>query len=166
MQENSRHFNADSLSNGFIMRATPLAVWIYFNFKDTLELEFSKGRFTIFENVYPFILHETTITHCNPETHLANFIYCFLIFTILREHSKTDNLSIESCFEKVWESLATFLDHLEMRDFQKFGKYPFKSLLKEIKDKKISSKSDALSYLKSKRIGIENTGYYLHALML
>lgn len=166
MRNNSKTFNGTSLSNGFLMKATPLAVWLHFNFKDYIEYEFSQKRFSAFDVVYHFIQDEASMSHPNPEAHLALFIYCFIIFEVIRQQVKNQGTSITSCFEKVWESTVTFLDHLEMKDFQRFSRYPFKGLIREIKDKKISSKSEAIAYLKSKKMGTENIGYYYHALTL
>ncbi len=163
---NSKLYNSDSLSNGFLMRITPLAVWIYYNFKDILEFDFSLERVSVFENVFPFVEADTTLSHSNQEASVASLIYCFIIFCLLREHNKSPDPSIITIFENVWNLLEKFIDHCEMRDFKNFERFPFIRLIKEVRDKKINSKQDALNYLKSKRIGYENQGYYLHALML
>ncbi len=163
---NSKLYNSDSLSNGFMMRVTPLAVWIYYNFKDILEFDFSLGRVSVFESVFPFVEADSTLSHSNQETSVASLIYCYIIFCILREHNKSPDASTTTIFENVWELLDKFIDHLEVRDFKKFERYPFIRLIKEVRDKKINSKQDALNFLRNKRIGYENQGHYLHALML
>jgi ADP-ribosylglycohydrolase len=163
---NSKLYNAESLSNGFLMRITPLAVWIYFNFKDYLELEFTLGRVSVFEYVYPIIEADSSLTHSNQEAAVGSLIYCYIIFCILRERNKQPDASIKTVFENVWELLDKFIDHCEVRDFMHFDRFPYIRLLKEVKDKKINSKLDALNFLRNRRIGYENQGYYLHALML
>ena len=49
-QKNSIERNGDSKSNGFLMRNSPLAVWIFLSFKKNLEKDFENKSFKNFLN--------------------------------------------------------------------------------------------------------------------
>ena len=167
LKDNTKNFNSESKSNGFLMRNTPMAVWIYYNFKAAFERDFKKKRPTVFEHTWKYISEEVSLTHFAHETNLGTYIYDFIIFAILRENSLSEKTDIVKCFGTVWQDLCTFLDHTEVKNFQFYENFSiFNKLFNEIKRRNFNSRSEGLDYLKSRYIGSSNPGYYVHAIIL
>lgn len=73
--EASENFNSDSLSNGALMRITPLAVWC-------LHL---KNK----EEIFKTIELEHKITHSNRLVHFADFLYVLVIRWLIKKNGDT-----------------------------------------------------------------------------
>ena len=62
--ENTMHTTSNSLSNGCLMRITPLAVW---------------GHKLSSEDLFEAVRLQTAFTHSHPFAHVTCYLYCFAI---------------------------------------------------------------------------------------
>ena len=179
--QNSKNYNKNSLSNGFLMRHTPMTVYLYylfelnktddkFNFKKYIEEE----KFYELFNLITYIIgDEIRLTHYNPEAVAAAALYDFIILTILilrdqkpdkfdSDFKNVNNQKYLDLTRKFIESLLNSLcenDKIYIEFFQKI-----ENTFKKIINYKSFEygKNDILI----NSIGIENIGYYLHAINL
>lgn len=179
--QNSKKYNKNSLSNGFLMRHTPMTVYLYylfelnktedkFNFKKYVQEE---KFYELFKLITEIIGDEIRLTHCNPEAVAAAALYDFIILSILILRDQTPDM-FDSDFKNVnnqkyldltrkfIECLLNSLcenDKIYVQFFEKIEK-SFEKIInfKSFEDGKID--------IIIKSIGIENIGYYLHAMNL
>ena len=74
--------NLASLSNGFLMRASPLLTWFYMvnkNYiKEILETKSNEKYFELYKKIYEAISIDITITHPNPELPISGSLMIFM----------------------------------------------------------------------------------------
>jgi ADP-ribosylglycohydrolase len=181
MYKNSQNFNINSLSNGFLMRHTPLTVFLYYffemneekkdciNFKRCVE---AKKYDELFLFLLNFTNKEINLIHSNPECFVAAVIYDFLIISMLTYKTKENyyneldeilNFDPKFHIDLLIEFLETLLKSTN-QDIKK--RYIFKILdnLKNINDidnfEEESKKSELL------KVGENSIVYYMHAINL
>lgn len=183
MYNNSKLLNSDSLSNGFLMRHTPMTVFLYYylqinqdnkeliNFKNCVELKKYEDLFLF---LFKFIESEIKITHYNPECCVAAVVYDFLIFSILtykndkNDYNKEDDvISFDrnyylNLLQEFIETLLKSTDH-KIRDLNKYLVKILDSLKNVLNMEIYEEESKNNELLK---VGQKNIGYYMHAINL
>lgn len=175
MKSNSESRNSSSLSNGFLMRHTPMTVFLYYYFeinaKNTEANYFKrcveeKQYEDLFLFLYNFILGEIQLTHFNLECALAAVVYDFLILSILTNKNPKENVSLNHLLSLI-EFLEALLKSTNKQIENLKIKQSIKKILNSLNDinqmtdfEKESEKSELL------KVGVDNIGYYMHAMNL
>ncbi len=178
IQSNSKSLNSSSLSNGFLMRHTPMTILLYYffelnenntdliNFKRSVQ---EKRYENLFLFMFDFISSEISLTHHNLECVVASVIYDFLILNILTNKKQEDIDNLDALNKDHLVSLIDFLDAImkstvsKIQDIKQYVNKISKNL-KTIDDmndfEKEKNESDLL------KVGEANIGYYMHAINL
>jgi len=93
---NSMDNNKEKLTNGFLMRHTPMTVLLYYLNKFTYSINFqscidNKNYEMLFLTLIELVSDEIILTHSNPECSVAAVVYDFLILSILTQKDSQIN---------------------------------------------------------------------------
>lgn len=177
MQSNSKALNSSSLSNGFLMRHTPMTVFLYYffeinenntkliNFKRYVEEKRFEDLFLFLIN---FILEEIRLTHFNLECVVAAAIYDFLIISILTRKKQEEIIDFDDS-KDLLVLLIQFLETL-MKSTNKNIEKLKENIKKILESLKIINEMNDFEEESNKnellKIGQKNIGYYMHAMNL
>jgi len=174
-RDNSMKKNREKLTNGFLMRHTPLSVLIYYlnektsliDFKNALETKQFDKLFLTFSDM---VSNEVYLTHANQECLVGTVVYNFLILCILNlkdEHNDKFNLidtvSILNLLKDFLEFLLRSSDNNVF--YFKIGIHSILENLKAIlKMDNFEKESKESKYILA--ISVHLSGHYLHAIDL
>jgi ADP-ribosylglycohydrolase len=175
MKNNSKSLNSSSLSNGFLMRHTPMTVFLYYYFEINAENKESnyfqrcvkeKQFEELFIFLFNFILGEIQLTHFNVECALAAVVYDFLILSILNNKNQEENGNFYHLV-----SLNEFLEALINPTKKEIENLKLKKSIQKILEslKEISQMTDFENESKKSellKVGVDCIGYYMHAMNL
>ena len=81
--------NSGSLSNGFLMRASPFATWFYMTnrnyVKEMLQTKSTKEYFELYQKIYEEMKKDTQLTHSNEETSFGGSLIIFMALCSLEQ---------------------------------------------------------------------------------
>jgi len=178
MESNAEQFNKESLSNGFLMRHTPITVFLYYigeiNNGNILSFDIKKSIIDkenyddLFHFLNDFIHNEIRLTHYDRECKFAAITYDFLILNIL--YLKDLNKDISSLnpsfyleiLKEFFEKILNSSDH-NIFYYKKFS-YDLLNLLQKIMkipDLDQLNQNEITDIISSKTMG-----YYLHSITL
>ena len=120
-----------SLSNGFIMRASPFITWFYMlnrNYvSEILQTKSSKKYFELYENIYEEFSKDALITHGNPENAYGGTLIVFMgLCSLEQKYSGNDIINMV----KLLHSNNYFDDENNAIEYKL--KRHFESILKEV----------------------------------
>lgn len=151
--------NILSLSDGFLMRLSPLVAWYYYRNKDKIKMALSsknsKQYYELYSNIKEESKKDNEETHSNPEVYTASALFIFIALCAVSGDTANGileklNLLLESFGWFTERTLKNFVKHnLELFGSSKFNKEDF---LKSV------SESNIGDYDK----GFKLTLYYLY----
>lgn len=154
-EDNSIFRNSESLSNGFLMRHTPLSFYLYQVYKNH-ENQGLKELYYLFDDKNSL---DVRLTHSNSDCLALANLYDLMIFNIIKSHlEETEFVKISDI---VYNKITQFILKSNI-----FNEYSFYENLEKFIGELNDDSSNSHSFIISQRIGVENIGYVLHSIKL
>lgn len=156
--------NNKSLANGFLMRTSPIIVFLYFRFKNKITEAFNKEKdnqkelFALF-NIIKLEVHKDNIcTHPNESLSISHSIFCIISLGAIYGLDST----------QIIDNVKTLLNHQFFDGKKDYGikDIIIEELVKYEKDKDLSSFDKAFKYFTKEKNVTNHMGYYIHAFRL
>ena len=157
--------NKKSLANGFLMRTSPIIVFLYFRFKSKIIEAFNLKKdnqnqlYALFEIIKTEVYKDNICTHPNESLCISHSIFCIMSFGAIYGLDST-------------QIIANVKTLLQNKFFNGKKDYGIKDIImKELdiyeKQKNLSSFNSAFNYFTNGDKNVTNhMGYYIHAFRL
>ena len=163
IEQSIAQINANSLSNGFLMRKSTFIVWLYYRYNNEINIAFSSKVFNnnllaLYNQIKILSFVDNKCTNPNYQTNVVSAVYCLMALMAIKGFSSDNilNIIIGLCKDK------NFINYGKDEKFISDATLYYINLFKSPN----FNLSNVFGDLNSKESVFLHMGYYLHAYKL